>query len=207
MSTRMPSAKAEARTQAQRERILAAAQQCFIEHGFHAAPMARIAATAGMSPGLIYRYFKNKSAIIQAIVERQLDRLREDIQLDRQIDLAAELVDGYGANDARDGRRIRAPLLLELSAEATRDADILRSVRHFDAELRQALQTWLARSRGNGGPGLPVATARTRALILQLLFEGLRVRETREPDLDRALLSAALHEFVGRLLESPPVAP
>ena len=47
MSTPRPrSSKAEARTQAQRERILQAAQQCFIEHGFHAAGMAKIAETA-----------------------------------------------------------------------------------------------------------------------------------------------------------------
>jgi hypothetical protein len=40
-----------------------------------------------------------------------------------------------------------------------------------------------------------------RALMLQCLVEGLKVRETREPGLDRALLSAALHEFVPLLLK------
>src|SRR3546814_14252294 len=40
--------KAELRTLAQRERILCAAQKCFVEHGFHAASMASIAETAEM---------------------------------------------------------------------------------------------------------------------------------------------------------------
>ncbi len=64
--------KAAARTQSQRDRILKAAQQSFIRHGFHAAGMAGIAQAAQMSPGLIYRYFDSKNAIILAIIERQL---------------------------------------------------------------------------------------------------------------------------------------
>lgn len=201
MTTKAPSSKAEARTQAQRERILCAAQQCFIEFGFHAAGMARIAETAGMSPGLIYRYFENKSAIIQAIVERQLELLREDIRLNRKVDLANELAAGYGRACGEDARRLSASLLLELSAESTRDPQIAAAVRNFDEGLRQALNDWLARSREEGGHALPPALTPARALVLQLLFEGMRVRETREPDLDRELLSAALHEVIPRLLK------
>ena len=52
------------RAEAQRERILAAAQQCFIRRGFHAAGMAAIAEVAGMSPGLIYRYFRDKQEVL-----------------------------------------------------------------------------------------------------------------------------------------------
>ena len=52
----------------QRERILEAAEKCFIESGFHAASMAHIADTAGISAGLIYRYFESKSAIVRAII-------------------------------------------------------------------------------------------------------------------------------------------
>ena len=59
-----PTSKAQDRAEMQRNRILDAAQHCVIEHGFHAASMASIADTAGMSAGLIYRYFENKSAII-----------------------------------------------------------------------------------------------------------------------------------------------
>ena len=65
------------RAEAQRERILCAAQRCFIEYGFHAASMASIAETAQMSAGLMYRYFENKSAIVLAIIERQLQEGRD----------------------------------------------------------------------------------------------------------------------------------
>lgn len=193
---RAKSDKALARTEAQRERILSAAQRCFIEQGFHAAGMARIAEAAGMSPGLIYRYFANKSAIIQAIVELQLELLREDIRLNRQVDLASEMAGGYGRPCVDDSRRLSAPLLLELSAEATRDPEIHAVVRHFDQNLRDALVQWLMRGKQAGGHGLPEARAREAALLLQVLFEGLKVRQTRDPGLDPALLEASLRRFL-----------
>ena len=62
-----------ARAAKQRERILDAAEVCFIQHGFHAASMAGIAQTADMSAGLIYRYFDSKAAIVKAIIERHLE--------------------------------------------------------------------------------------------------------------------------------------
>lgn len=71
--------KSEARTRQQRERILNAARSCFVKHGFHTASMAKIAETAGMSPGLIYRYFDSKNDIILAIIEQQLEDARADI--------------------------------------------------------------------------------------------------------------------------------
>ena len=66
-------ASALARAARQRERILDAAEKCFIESGFHAASMAHIAQTAGMSAGLIYRYFDSKATIVKAIIERHLE--------------------------------------------------------------------------------------------------------------------------------------
>ncbi|QIK81691.1 TetR/AcrR family transcriptional regulator [Lysobacter sp. HDW10] len=193
--------KAQARAEAQRERILSAAQQCFIEHGFHAASMASIAETAEVSAGLIYRYFANKNAIILAIVDRQLELLRNDIQLNRQVDLAAEMADNYGRTRTLDSRGMNAALLLEMSAEATRDPQIAAALDHYDTTLRAALIDWLVRGKQTGGHELPADAARARALILQCLFEGLKLRETREPQLDRTLLTAALQEFVPLLLK------
>ncbi|MBI2256051.1 MAG: TetR/AcrR family transcriptional regulator [Proteobacteria bacterium] len=49
-----------------RREILEAAEDCFARNGFHGASMAEIAATAGVSMGLLYRYFANKEAIIES---------------------------------------------------------------------------------------------------------------------------------------------
>ena len=59
------------------ERILDAARVCFSERGFHGASISAIAEVAGMSQGLIYRYFTNKAAIIRAITDEQREERRE----------------------------------------------------------------------------------------------------------------------------------
>ncbi|QOW18557.1 TetR/AcrR family transcriptional regulator [Lysobacter ciconiae] len=193
--------KAEARVEAQRERILVAAQKCFVERGFHGASMANIADTAGMSAGLIYRYFAGKNEIILAIVEHQLAMLLKDMNLKRKVDITAELIASFDRCGDDETRGMNPALLLEMSAEATRDPSIAASLDGFDRAMRGALAGWLAEDDEDGRPGLPHALAQQRALLMQLLFEGLKVRQTREPDLDRTLLEAALREFVPQLLK------
>lgn len=195
-----PVDKAGARVEAQRERILVAAQKCFVERGFHAASMANIAETAGMSAGLIYRYFASKNEIILAIVELQLDMLLDDIKLKRKVDMTTELIASFNRCGDDQARGMNPALLLEMSAEATRDPRIAAAVSGFDLALRHALTRWLGEDQEHAGPGLSEPVARQRALLIQLLFEGLKVRQTREPDLDRNLLEAALREFVPQLL-------
>jgi hypothetical protein len=98
---------------------------------------------------------------------------------------------------------MNAALLLEISAEATRDPTVAAALDEFDTTLRAGLIEWLTRPRDTGGQGLPAEVAPPRALLLQCLVEGLKVRETREPDLDRELLAAAVGEFVPLLLKPP----
>ena len=122
------------RAEAQRERILCAAQRCFIEYGFHAASMASIAETAQMSAGLMYRYFENKSAIVLAIIERELQEGRTQIaQLHSSSELAAALYDVFTRWQVRDPSVMNAALFLEMSAEATRDPQIAAALRKLYA--------------------------------------------------------------------------
>src|SRR3546814_13067254 len=102
----------------------------------------------------------------------------------------------YGNSGTGEGRGMSAALLLEMSAEATRDPQIAAALDHFDATLRAAIVAWLTRSPETGGHGLPPDVAPARALILQSLGEGLEVRETREAHIDRAQLAQALAAIV-----------
>jgi AcrR family transcriptional regulator len=58
---------------ARRKQILEAATRVFAEKGFRRATTREVARTAGVSEGTIYNYFKNKDALLMAI----LDRLNE----------------------------------------------------------------------------------------------------------------------------------
>jgi AcrR family transcriptional regulator len=204
VSDKALSPKAEARTQAQRERILAAAQTCFVNSGFHAASMATIAETAGMSPGLIYRYFENKNAIILTIIEHQLEVARDRIrQLHASNDLVAGIVEHFDESSAGEVNSMSAALFLEMSAEATRDPQIAAALSRFDATVRSEIGDWLRRGKDDGGHGLPADVAPGRALMLVCLIEGLKVRGAREPELDKRLLELALNEVVAALVAAP----
>lgn len=205
MSRRSQTLKAESRTQVQRERILAAARTCFVESGFHAASMASIAETAGMSPGLIYRYFDSKNAIILSIIEQQLDVVRHKIrQLHASSDLAEGIVQHFEAHDTGSENSMSSALFLEMSAEATRDPRIAVALQRLDDTVRTELLDWLSRSEKHGGYGLPAGAARERVLMLVCLIEGLKVRKAREPALDRSLLRRSLGFMIDALTTPPP---
>lgn len=198
-------AKAEARTQAQRQRILAAARSCFVTSGFHAASMSQIAETAEMSPGLIYRYFENKNAIILAIIEDQLELARRRIRGVRgDRDLAAGILEHLRQRGEAADEGMSPALFLEMSAEATRDPQIAAALRNFDATVRAEVGTWFAQSADEGGYALPPDVAEARALMLVCLIEGLKVRQAHDPDLHSDLLGRALNELVFALTASPP---
>ena len=57
--------------------ILDAALVCFAKRGFHQTSMHDISAEAGISVGLIYRYFENKEAVISAMADRHKKEISE----------------------------------------------------------------------------------------------------------------------------------
>jgi len=189
------------RAGAQRERILCAAQRCFIDSGFHAASMASIADTAQMSAGLMYRYFENKSAIVLAIIERQLQEGRTQIaQLRSSSELADALLDVFTRWQARDPGVVNAALFLEMSAAATRDPQIAAALRRSDALILSDLAAWMNRARDDGGLGLPPETVATRALLLECFIRGLAVTAVRQPDMDARTIKDSIDNVVDRLL-------
>lgn len=189
------------RGQAQRERILAAAQQCFIEHGFHAASMAEIAEASAMSPGLIYRYFDSKSSIILAIIERLVEESRTNIRaLHDAPDLTQAVFDVFDCWRRADPMVMNAALFLEMSAEATRNPSIAAALIDSDLQLRNEIGKWLSAAPAAGGKGLPEKIAQQRAVAFQCFMEGLAVRAVREPALDTQLLKDTIDQFVSVLI-------
>jgi AcrR family transcriptional regulator len=189
------------RADAQRDRILCAALKCFIEHGFHAASMANIAETAQMSAGLMYRYFDNKSAIVRAIVARQLQEGRAQIeQLRTSADLAASILQTYRLWLARDPSVMSPALYLEMSAAATRDPQIAAVLRESDQAIFDDLQGWMARDRNDGGLALSPEIASRRARLLMQVWSGLAVSAARNPQQDPDVMQAVIENFVSRLV-------
>jgi AcrR family transcriptional regulator len=193
---------AATRAARQRERILQAAEKCFIESGFHAASMAHIADTAGISAGLIYRYFDSKASIVKAIIERHLETegARVIDRLNSAEDVCAAMLDLFERWQRGDDPKMNAGLFLDLTAECTRDPQIARVVRDKDrlvsAALAQAVRR-IARARGTERKG---AAALERAELLQCLVGGLASRVVRNPALRRSALKPILEKVIAVLL-------
>jgi AcrR family transcriptional regulator len=205
MTNARAESKAALRAREQKERILSAAQSCFIDSGFFAASMATIAETAGMSPGLIYRYFENKNAIILAIIEQQLTDARRRIrELHSSENLATRIVDYFDETKPKTDNPMSTALYFEITAQATRDPQIAAALQRYDTTVCAELADWLSRSKSDGGYGLPENVATTRALMLLCLIEGLKLRGPRGSDLDLRKLKTTLDGVLVSLF-APPV--
>ncbi|TFZ45067.1 TetR/AcrR family transcriptional regulator [Stenotrophomonas maltophilia] len=198
---------AAAHAEAQRRRILDAAQKCFITRGFHAGSIGDIAAEAEISQGLMYRYFANKRALILALIERQL---RHDQASISAMPAASDLVDGLlecyqqwarGEVLPIHGNAIASvALYAEINAEAHRDPELAGVLRTHDKQTSAAIQAWLRQRDLALNRPIDEEGIAGRTLLLRLLVEGLAMRAVRDPDLPPARLRALLADAIGRVM-------
>ncbi|MGH8259626.1 MAG: TetR/AcrR family transcriptional regulator [Steroidobacteraceae bacterium] len=184
------------RDQTRRDQIVRAARRCVVRRGFHAASMAEIAATARMSVGQIYRYFPSKEAIVHAIVER--------IVAQRLQGVAAG---GFGSGvPARVARRfvcdfdeeLRADhiLMLEITAEATRNAEVARIVREADRRLHDEAVAIFRQQL----PALTEPAAAARLELFAALADGTMLRRVVGQRARGDDLVQLYQDIIGRLL-------
>lgn len=55
------------------EKLIAAAQECFFQHGYYAANVSLIGRYAGISRATIYKNFSSKEEIFRAVVQNHID--------------------------------------------------------------------------------------------------------------------------------------
>lgn len=67
----MPRNKREQDRDSKRDEIIASARQLFLEDGFEATAMSRLAAAAGVAPNTIYWYFKDKDEVLVAVLDAE----------------------------------------------------------------------------------------------------------------------------------------
>jgi TetR/AcrR family transcriptional regulator len=72
-----------------RNKVLDAAVDEFIEHGFSGARVDRIALRAGINKAMIYYYFSSKEKLYQAVIDEHVNRLGAEVQM--RIEEAADL--------------------------------------------------------------------------------------------------------------------
>ena len=106
-----------------RSQILEAALVCFAKHGFHQASMHDISAEAGISVGLIYRYFENKEAVISAMADHHKKEISEMLERARQAPTLLESLEIlFTAHCGENEPRVVSAFVVDLYAEASRNA-------------------------------------------------------------------------------------
>ena len=115
-----------------RTQILDAALVCFAKRGFHQASMHDISAEAGISVGLIYRYFENKDAVISAMADRHKKEIHEVLKRAQQAPTLLESLEIlFTAHCCEDAPQVVSAFVVDLYAEASRNqrvADLVRDV-------------------------------------------------------------------------------
>jgi AcrR family transcriptional regulator len=105
--------------------ILDAALVCFAKRGFHQASMHDISAEAGISVGLIYRYFENKEAVISAMADRHKKEIGEMLERARQAPTLLESLEIlFTAHCCESEPRVVSAFVVDLYAEASRNSRI-----------------------------------------------------------------------------------
>ena len=75
-----------------KQRILRAAREEFLRHGYGQAGLRRIAAAAHVTTGAVYNHFGSKHGLFDAIVRGPADLLLADGSQVRHVSFAPELV-------------------------------------------------------------------------------------------------------------------
>jgi TetR/AcrR family transcriptional repressor of uid operon len=115
-----------------RSQILEAALVCFAKRGFHQTSMHDISGEAGISVGLIYRYFENKEAVISAMADRHKTEISEMLERARRAPSLLESLEIlFTAHCCEDAPQFVSAFVVDLYAEASRNphvADLTRDV-------------------------------------------------------------------------------
>ncbi|WP_031238468.1 TetR/AcrR family transcriptional regulator [Asticcacaulis sp. AC466] len=205
VTLKKPGSKPRQSREARQQHILDATLRCVRRSGFHGASMSHIAAEAKMSVGVIYRYFANKEAIIEAIVANDLAEMRakfaewetlpDDALLDTLLDTLEMAVEHKYTVD-------NAALALEVLAEAARNPRVAAIVENADTQERE-LGRSLCRRLMPGGDAVQMAA---RGEIIGMIFDGMMIRAVSNPAIDRKALLADLRNVM-RVLFTLPAEP
>ena len=130
-----------------RTQILDAALVCFAKRGFHQASMHDISAEAGISVGLIYRYFENKDAVISAMADRHKKEISEVLERARQAPTLLESLEIlFTAHCCEDAPQVVSAFVVDLYAEASRNSHVADLVRDVLQTAMDGVTDLIARS-------------------------------------------------------------
>jgi AcrR family transcriptional regulator len=129
-----------------RQRILAAAREHFLAHGFHSVTMDDLAEGLGMSKKTIYAHFPSKSALLEAMLLDKFRRAEEELRAIAS-ECSADFPTGLHrllACVQRHTEEIRPPFVRDIQREAP---ELFKVVQ---ARRREVIQRYFSQLLGEG---------------------------------------------------------
>ncbi len=194
-----------------RSQILDAALVCFAKHGFHQASMHDISAEAGISVGLIYRYFENKEAVISAMADHHKKEISEMLDRARNAGTLLESLEIlFTAHCSENQPRVISAFVVDLYAEASRNSAVADLVRDVLNTAMDGVTKLIARSP----EGHNVAQDQTPRELAELIFavaRGMLMLDILQPQemtaAERRARQLGVTRRLWRLLFKPEMAP
>jgi AcrR family transcriptional regulator len=199
LDNEMPKVVPQYKEQA-RERIIETALHVFAEKGYHETTMEDVADRLGVSEGTIYLYFKSKKELFKAISEPGEHQVAEVISsaiesedpVKSFFELATKVYEQYEPISG---------LIVELLAEASRDASLRKILRDdFDMD-RETMRKFLMELRKRGKIDAD-ADVDSISMAFVALFYGYAI--SRLLGVGKEDVKRAYSEVMRVMLEAPP---
>ncbi|MEP6603581.1 MAG: TetR/AcrR family transcriptional regulator [Spartobacteria bacterium] len=164
-----------------RTQILEAAILCFARKGFHETSMHDISAEAGISVGLIYRYFENKEAVIGAMADRHKSEIHAVLERARQAPTLLESLEiMFTAHCCENSPQVLSAFVVDLYAEAARNPQVADLVRDILQTAMNGVTDLIARSPEMVNPTHDLKPQELAELIFAVA-RGMLMRDVLQP--------------------------
>jgi AcrR family transcriptional regulator len=134
---------------ARRAQLLGAAQEVFVENGYHAAAMDEIAERAGVSKPVLYQHFPGKLDLYLAILDQHINELLEAVRAglasttDNKLRVAATIAAYFDFVDRED-----APFRLVFESDLTNDVAVRARVERVERVCAEAIADVIGEDTG-----------------------------------------------------------
>lgn len=192
-----------------RQQVVDAARRCFARKGFYETSMQDVFRESELSAGAVYRYFRSKDELIQAISADAFGRLAAVIEgvlagdpLPGLDEIAARLATAAQELSAGDGPGRIAPAAW---AAALHDPAVAAIARELLGQLR-ALWVSVAQRMQDDGRLAPGSDTQAAGTVLFALLPGFLLQHLILGDVDAAIFERGLCELFRPELVSVPAA-
>ncbi|MEY2540336.1 MAG: hypothetical protein QOG67_4076 [Verrucomicrobiota bacterium] len=164
-----------------RLQIIEAAIVCFAKRGFHQTSMHDISAEAGISVGLIYRYFANKEAVISAMADHHKKEICDVLERARQAPTLLESLEIlFTAHCCENSPKVLSAFVVDLYAEASRNPHVADLVRDMLDTLMGGVTDLIARAPEAGSMAHGLQPEELAELIFAVA-RGMLMRDILQP--------------------------